>query len=71
MVLLDWILPGSLSGGMLVRRLRELCGESLPIVVVSADPVALTEARHADVTDYLPKPFQIDDLVHMVGHLCA
>jgi len=69
MVLLDWILPGALSGGMLVRRLRELCGENLPIVVVSADPVALTEARNADVTDYLPKPFQIDDLVHVVGHL--
>jgi two-component system response regulator PrrA len=66
LVLLDWRLPNELAGSVLVRRLRELRGSALPIVVLSADPVALTEARVAQVSDYLPKPFEIADLLHLV-----
>jgi DNA-binding response OmpR family regulator len=66
LVLLDWRLPTELAGGVLVRRLRDVRGPSLPIVVLSADPVALAEARAAQASDYLPKPFEIADLLHLV-----
>jgi DNA-binding response OmpR family regulator len=66
LVLLDWRLPSGPSGAPLVRKLRELCGAPLPIVVLSADPLSLAEARLSQVTDYVPKPFEIADLLHVV-----
>jgi DNA-binding response OmpR family regulator len=66
LVLLDWRLPTDPHGGALVRRLRDVCGPSLPVVVLSADPMALAEAREAQVADYLPKPFEVADLLHIV-----
>jgi len=69
LVLLDWRLPGEPVGSTLVRRLRDACGP-IPIVVLSADPTSLHEARDAQVSDYLPKPFEIDDLLHLVDSLC-
>ena len=70
LVLLDWRLPQGPSGAPLVRKLRERHGASLPIVVLSADPLSLTEARAAQVTDYLPKPFEVADLLHLVDQYC-
>jgi two-component system, OmpR family, response regulator len=70
LVLLDWRLPAGPSGLALVRKLRELCGASLPVVVLSADPLSLAEARAAEVSDYLPKPFEVADLMHLVGEYC-
>jgi DNA-binding response OmpR family regulator len=70
LVLLDWRLPAGPSGASLVRRLHALCGASLPIVVLSADPTSLAEARAEHVTDYLPKPFDVADLMHVVDHYC-
>ncbi len=69
LVLLDWRLPDSLAGAMLVRRLREACGAAVPVVVLSADPTSLAEAREAQVNDYLPKPFEVDDLLDLVENL--
>jgi two-component system chemotaxis response regulator CheY len=69
LVLLDWRLPGEPVGSALVRRIRDLCGP-IPIVVLSADPTSLQEARDAQCSDYLPKPFEIDDLLHVVDSLC-
>ncbi|HEY7957318.1 MAG TPA: response regulator [Polyangia bacterium] len=66
MVLLDWRLPNEPAGAALVRRLRDLCGHATPVVVLSADPMSLAEAREAQVSDYLPKPFEIADLLHLV-----
>lgn len=65
-VLLDWRLPAEPSGAALVRRLRALCRYRLPIIVVSGDPQSLSEARNAGVEDYLPKPFTLEDLIHVV-----
>jgi DNA-binding response OmpR family regulator len=68
LVLLDWRLPVGPAGAPLVRKLRDTCGVSLPVVVLSADPLSLAEARAAQVSDYLPKPFEIDDLMHLVDN---
>src|SRR3954470_19779804 len=54
MVLLDWRLPNEPAGSALVRKLRDACGH-VPVVVLSADPQSLAEAREAHVSDYLPK----------------
>ncbi len=70
LVLLDWRLPSGPSGVSLVRKLRERHGASLPIVVLSADPLSLSEARIALVSDYLPKPFEVADLLHLVDQYC-
>jgi DNA-binding response OmpR family regulator len=69
LVLLDWRLPEPPAGGALVRKLRDTCG-FVPIVVLSADPMSLSEARAAQVTDYLPKPFEVADLLHVVDNYC-
>jgi DNA-binding response OmpR family regulator len=70
LVLLDWRLPHGPAGVPLVRKLRERHGTTLPIVVLSADPLSLAEARTAEVSDYLPKPFEVADLLHLVDQYC-
>src|SRR5947209_7088445 len=70
LVLLDWRLPDDMAGATLVRRLREACNAQVPVVVLSADPTSLAEAREAQVNDYLPKPFEVDDLLDLVDNLC-
>jgi DNA-binding response OmpR family regulator len=71
LVLLDWRLPIEPAGSPLVRKLRDVCGFAVPIVVLSADPQALAEARAAQVSDYLPKPFDVNDLVEIADEHCA
>ena len=71
LVLLDWRLPSEPAGSALVRKLRDACGPTpVPVVVLSADPQALQEARAAAVSDYLPKPFDVNDLLALVDEHC-
>src|ERR1700758_1574150 len=69
LVLLDWRLPSEPAGSALVRKLRDACGP-VPVVVLSADPQSLQEARAAQVSDYLPKPFDVNDLLALVDEHC-
>ena len=62
-LLLDWMLPG-LDGVSVCRRLREL-GVATPILMLTArgevrDRVA---GLDAGADDYLPKPFDLDELL--------
>ncbi len=70
LVLLDWRLPSEPAGSALVRKLRDTCGFAVPVVVLSADPQSLAEARAAQVSDYLPKPFDVRDLLALVDEHC-
>lgn len=70
LVLIDWCLPNAPAGGPLVDELRKVLGADARMVVISGDPQALHEARHAAVNDYLPKPFVAADLVDVVDTLC-
>ncbi len=65
-VLLDWRLPDGPSGSELIEALRARSGPKTPVLVVSGDWAAFPEADRALASDYLPKPFDPDDLVHMV-----
>ena len=69
LILLDWRLPNEPAGSALVRKLRDACGH-VPVVVLSADPQSLQEARAAQVSDYLPKPFDVNDLLALVDEHC-
>jgi two-component system response regulator MtrA len=69
LVLLDWRLPNEPAGSALVRKLRDAIGH-VPVVVLSADPQSLHEARAASVSDYLPKPFDVNDLLALVDEHC-
>lgn len=71
LILLDWRLPSEPAGSALVRKLRDACGRSVPVVVLSADPQSLNEARAAQVADYLPKPFDVQDLLQLVDEHCS
>jgi two-component system response regulator MtrA len=71
LVLLDWGLRVEPARGALVRMLRDLCGYAVPVVVLSADPHALAEARAAQVSDYLPNPFDVRDLVQLADEHVA
>jgi CheY-like chemotaxis protein len=72
LVLLDWQLSErhGPTGSMLVQKLRQLCG-GIPVVVVSADPQTLGEAVRVEVSDYLPKPFLVSELMRVVDEYCV
>ena len=50
-VILDWRLPSGLAGSELVAQLRRRCGEKTPVLVVSGDWAAFTEADRALASD--------------------
>jgi two-component system nitrogen regulation response regulator NtrX len=66
--MLDIMLP-EMSGIDLARRLREEGYPETPIIAMSASPGMLQMARHAGLfQDTLPKPFDLDSLLHTVEH---
>jgi two-component system OmpR family response regulator len=63
---LDMFLPGT-SGAELADALREQYGADLPICVISASRVE-GEALALGAYEYLPKPFDLEDLLDCVQH---
>lgn len=61
---LDMFLPG-IRGAELADALRAKYGKDLPILVTSASIVA-QEARDLGAYEYLPKPFDLEDLLAAV-----
>ena len=59
-VVLDHGLPNT-DGVRLASHLRQICGEHLPILIVTADGRAAEKARRAGAYGFLHKPF--DDAV--------
>ncbi len=64
-VVLDMGLP-LLSGEGVVAGLREVYGETVPVIVITADGRAAEKARRVGARAYLHKPFEIDDLITAV-----
>ncbi|MER3419101.1 MAG: response regulator [Chloroflexota bacterium] len=67
LVLLDLNMPG-MSGWEVHARLRE-SHPDVPVVYMTANLSAPDEARRHGAAGCLPKPFDIDDLLQMVGQL--
>ncbi|HWU19883.1 MAG TPA: response regulator transcription factor [Nocardioides sp.] len=62
-LLLDWMLPG-MDGVTVCRRLREL-GVATPVMMLTArsDVRDRIDGLDAGADDYLPKPFDLDELL--------
>lgn len=69
-VVLDHGLP-SPDGTQVAARLRQICGEQLPILIVTADGRAAEKARQAGAYAFLHKPFDDAVLVAAVRRGCA
>jgi response regulator RpfG family c-di-GMP phosphodiesterase/tRNA A-37 threonylcarbamoyl transferase component Bud32 len=69
LVLLDLNLPDE-DGYAVCRRLRQRCGASLKIIVVSGlgDQNSLSEALPRGADDYVPKPYEQRQLLAKVRH---
>jgi CheY-like chemotaxis protein len=65
LVLLDMRMPG-VNGWMVARSMRELV-PGVPIVVMTAAENAARWAAEISAAAYLPKPFQLDDLLLCVA----
>jgi DNA-binding response OmpR family regulator len=62
---LDHGLPNE-DGTRVASGLRQVCGEHLPILIVTADGSAADKARRAGAYGFLHKPFDGDALVAAV-----
>jgi DNA-binding response OmpR family regulator len=67
LILLDLLMPG-LDGAGFVHALRDR-GNTTPILLISATKSAAEKARILKVTDYLLKPFHIDELEAKIERL--
>lgn len=65
LILLDMRMP-VMDGWQFASRLRNQYDKRIPVVVMSAAKDAGQRAREINAEDFLPKPFELDDLVHKV-----
>lgn len=70
MIVLDMLLSGR-DGREIARGLKaRQATQHIPILMLSAHPVAMQEARAAGADDFLAKPFDLDELlVKVAAHL--
>lgn len=68
LVLLDLQMPGMLGQEVLEQMRIE--GIPVPVVFMSAGVRAQQEARRCGADGYLPKPFDLDAVVRVVGRFC-
>ncbi len=61
--IIDWVMP-DLSGFEIVRRIRKLVGDEIPIIIISAYDVSaiMDEAKDIGVTAYCNKPIFLSEL---------
>lgn len=65
-ILLDMKMP-EMDGWEFARQFRSRHGRQAPIVVLTAAEDAEQRAEQIEANGYLSKPFEIDDLVRLVG----
>jgi two-component system KDP operon response regulator KdpE len=65
-VLLDIIMPG-VDGFEVLKKLRDFT--QLPVIAFSASPGNYSEAMRLGANDFIPKPFQPDEMVRRIKAL--
>src|SRR5712691_889738 len=69
LLIVDWRLPGLLSGIEVIRQIRDYPGlRSLPIILTTAATFNDTETLQQLHVSLLEKPFDIDELVDLIEH---
>jgi DNA-binding response OmpR family regulator len=72
LVLLDLMLPDMTGWAFLRARESERVLTEVPILVISAaGPSGIDEAQSLGAPVFLPKPFEVDELLERVQLLCA
>lgn len=66
LILLDLQMPG-LSGFEVMKQLRGMEGDRVPILVISADPSQMVTALEAGGNSFLSKPFVLSEVLARVG----
>lgn len=67
LILLDLLLSGK-DGGEIIRMLKaKKVTEHIPVILLSAHPTASLTAKQAGAAGFLAKPFDVDELLEMVG----
>ncbi|MGH2457954.1 MAG: response regulator [Chloroflexota bacterium] len=66
-VVLDWELPDG-CGRDVARALHRRWGVSLPIILVTGAPLRAEDVADTDVTRFVAKPFEMDEVIEAVRH---
>ncbi|MGH2448453.1 MAG: response regulator [Chloroflexota bacterium] len=65
LIILDFMLP-VMDGHTVSGRVREMYGDSLPILLITADGRASAKAQQVGAFEFLRKPFELEALVGAV-----
>ena len=68
LLVLDLVLPDG-SGWEVLKAARARTPQMVPVIVISHAPVTRAQIREHGVQRFLPKPFDMRDLVQEVRHL--
>ena len=66
LILLDMLMP-VMNGWQFAREFRARYGNAVPIVVATAAEHVRARSDGIDAADVLPKPFEVADLLRVVG----
>ncbi len=67
LIILDYLLSGE-DGKEVASRIRSVPGgPQIPIIMFSAHPNAKLSTEDCGINDFLPKPFDLDVLMSLVG----
>jgi DNA-binding response OmpR family regulator len=70
LILLDLMMPDISGWDVLEQRhAQSLCAQAQVVLLSAARTVEATARKH-NVRAYLPKPFELDDLLDLVNRLC-
>src|SRR5688500_11405996 len=61
-VVLDWMLP-DMDGAAIARHIKAVHGEGVPIVLLTADSHTSNKAAQIGAFAFMPKPFDLDELL--------
>ncbi len=67
LVVLDMRLPAA-DGAAVAGGLRAILGKPPPILLISADDRGESKARRIGAYAFLPKPFDLDNLLSLIRH---
>ncbi|MCL5265960.1 MAG: response regulator [Chloroflexi bacterium] len=70
-ILLDLMMP-VVSGSMVCEQLKaDDATKHVPVIIISGDGRVEEKARHLGATDFILKPFDLDDVVNRVRKCCG
>jgi CheY-like chemotaxis protein len=65
-IVLDMLMP-VMNGWQFAREFRARYGGGVPIVVATAAEHARSRSEEVDASDFLPKPFEVGDLLRTIA----